>query len=232
MGEHHQATFPNEPAAYRDARDALLTAEIELRAKAEEVAAMRRALPAGGAVAENYVLTEGPADLSADGDLRETAFADLFADGKDTLVVYSFMYPPNGNACPACTSLIDGLDGMSPHLNDKLNFVVFAKCPIETLRAWARERGWRNVRLLSSGDTSYNTDYKAEAPDGSQLPMINVFRKTGDGIVHTWGSELFFAPSPEGMHPRHADSIWPLWPVFDLTPDGRGDGWFPKFSYD
>ena len=40
--------FPNEPAGYRAAREALLAAEIELRAKAEEVAALRRRLPTGG----------------------------------------------------------------------------------------------------------------------------------------------------------------------------------------
>jgi len=57
----HDDRFPNETDEYRAARDALLSAEMELRAKAEEVAALRRALPAGGALKEDYLLTEGPA---------------------------------------------------------------------------------------------------------------------------------------------------------------------------
>ena len=91
--------------------------------------------------------------------------------------------------------------------------------------------GWDNLRLLSSSGNSYNTDYGAER-DGAQLPAINVFRQTDDGIFHTYNAELLYAPSEEGMHPRHADAIWPLWSVFDLTPGGRGADWFPSYSYD
>jgi len=25
--------------------------------------------------------------------------------------------------------------------------------------------------------------------------------------------------------------IWPLWNLFDFTPDGRGTSWYPKLSY-
>ena len=49
MGTHHGKRFPGEGDAYRDARDTLLAAEKELRLKTEEVAVLRRALPAGGA---------------------------------------------------------------------------------------------------------------------------------------------------------------------------------------
>ena len=63
--------FPNEPAEYRAARDALTSAETELTRRIEEVAALRRSLPPGGAVPEDYLLTEGPADLTADGPVRQ-----------------------------------------------------------------------------------------------------------------------------------------------------------------
>jgi predicted dithiol-disulfide oxidoreductase (DUF899 family) len=91
---------------------------------------------------------------------------------------------------------------------------------------------WQNVRPLSTGVTTYNADYHTETNEQSQTPAINVFRKTDEGIFHTWSSEMFFAPSPDGMHPRHVDTIWPLWNVFDLTPDGRGFDWFPRNSYE
>ena len=46
---------PGETAEYRAARDRLLEQEVELRRSIEAVAATRRALPPGGAVAEDYV---------------------------------------------------------------------------------------------------------------------------------------------------------------------------------
>ena len=47
--------FPGESTAYRAARDRLLEQEIELRRATEKVAALRRALPPGGVVPEDYV---------------------------------------------------------------------------------------------------------------------------------------------------------------------------------
>jgi hypothetical protein len=43
---------------------------------------------------------------------------------------------------------------------------------------------------------------------------------------------LLYAPTEPGQNPRHVDSLWPLWNVFDLTPEGRGTDWYPKHSYD
>jgi len=34
------------------------------------------------------------------------------------------------------------------------------------------------------------------------------------------------------LDPRHVDPIWPLWNLFDFTPEGRGTNWYPKLSYD
>ncbi len=225
MGQFHDTSFPGENESYRTARDELLKAEMELRKQVEAVAAMRRALPLGGEIKENYTFKE-----DANGADAETRLSDLFAPGKDSLFLYSFMYAPDGDPCPACTAILDALNGSAPHIRDKINFAVVAKAPIDQIRTWAQGRGWSNLRLLSSNGNSYNTDYNAEHGD-EQIPAINIFRKTEDGIFHTYNAELLYAPSEEGQHPRHADSIWPLWSVFDLTPDGR-DGWFPKYAYD
>lgn len=84
----------------------------------------------------------------------------------------------------------------------------------------------------TSGDKWNNADYFAETAAGAQLPAINVFRKTNDGILHFYNAEMLYAPSEPGQNPRHVDLIWPLWNLFDLTPDGRGTDWFPRFSYE
>jgi predicted dithiol-disulfide oxidoreductase (DUF899 family) len=48
--------YPGESRAYRAARQRLLEAERDLRRRVESVAALRRKLPLGGAVPEDYLL--------------------------------------------------------------------------------------------------------------------------------------------------------------------------------
>jgi predicted dithiol-disulfide oxidoreductase (DUF899 family) len=35
----------------------------------------------------------------------------------------------------------------------------------------------------------------------------------------------------EGKDPRGGPDFAPLWTVLDLTPEGRGDNWYPKLQY-
>ena len=238
--------FPGESREYRLARNQLLEAEIELRRTIERVAAQRRALPPGGAVPDDYVFEQA---VPEGGGVR---FSQLFAPGRDTLVIYSFMFPrwsgdtrpgPAEGAtarlplaetpCPSCTSILDALDGAAPHLASQLDFVVVAKSDPERIRNFARDRGWRYLRLLSSRHNNYNRDYHAEGPDGEQSPVLNVFTRDGDRFRHRWATELMFAPRDEGEEPRHVDLMWPIWNVLDMTPSGRGTGSdFPAMQYD
>jgi predicted dithiol-disulfide oxidoreductase (DUF899 family) len=236
--------FPGESGEYRLARNRLLEAEIELRRMIERVAAQRRALPPGGTVPGGYVFED-----AAHGGQVE--FPELFAPGNDTLVIYSFMFPRwSGDTrpgpvvgetarlplaetpCPSCTSILDSLDGAAPHLAQRLNLVVVAKSDPARIRNFAHERGWRHLRLLSSRNNGYNRDYHAETPEGEQAPILNVFARDGDGFRHRWATELMFAPGAGGEEPRHVDSIWPIWNVLDMTPDGRGSAPdFPALRY-
>ena len=215
-------TFPNESRQYRAARKKLLDTELALRRQVEKVAAMRRKLPSGGQVPQDYVFTssQGPVKLS-----------ELFERG-DTLVAYSFMYGPQmKHACPMCTSFLDGLDGNAQHIRQRTDLVVIAKSPIERIEEYARGRGWRNLRLLSSAGTSYNRDYHGENEKGAQMPMMNVFVRKGGKVRHFYGSELLYKPEDKGQNARHNDLMWSLWNVFDITPEGRGSDWYPKLSY-
>jgi len=238
--------FPGESREYRAARDRLLEREIELRRAMEALAAARRELPPGGQVKLDYVFAEQRAD-GAPADVR---LSELFAPGKDSLVIYSFMFPrdpsdqtpgPNDGEtaslplaerpCPSCTAFLDQLDGAAEHAGQHLNLAVVAKAPLARVLAFARERGWRRLRLLSSADNTYNADYLAETPDGLQRPMLTVFHRSGDVIRHFWSSELFYAPTEPGQDPRHVGTLEPLWNLFDLTPEGRPVGWYEQFSY-
>jgi predicted dithiol-disulfide oxidoreductase (DUF899 family) len=235
--------FPGESGEYRRERNRLLESEIELRRAIERVAAQRRALPMGGALAADYRFE------ALDGS--EVRFSELFAPSKDTLVIYSFMFPrwsgdtrpgPVGGEtarlplaetpCASCTSILDSLDGAAPHLAQRINLAVVAKSDPHRIGAFAKERGWRRLRLLSSRDNTYNRDYHAETPEGEQRPIVNVFVRDGHEIRHSWATELMFVPRDEGEDPRHVDSIWPVWSVLDMTPEGRGtESSFPKLDY-
>lgn len=232
MKELHQTRFPGESKAYRAKRFELLAAEMELRERVEQVAALRRKLPLGGELKEDYVFEEGARRLSDTATVKKVRFSKLFAPGKDTLLIYSFMYGPKAKApCPLCTSLLDSLNGAAPHVGERINFAVVAKGPLKRTRKFAASRNWNNLRLLSSAGNTYNQDYFGQGPDGSQFPQINVFRRTKEGIFHYYSSELFFTDWPKGMDARHVDSVWPLWNLFDLTPEGRGGNWYPQVKY-
>jgi predicted dithiol-disulfide oxidoreductase (DUF899 family) len=88
----HSVRFPGESDSYRDARNDLLHAEIALRRSIEDVAALRRKLPLGGAVPEDYGFEEGAPDLHDSSAARKVHMSEMFEPGKDTLAIYSFMY--------------------------------------------------------------------------------------------------------------------------------------------
>ena len=239
-------SFPGESAEYRAARDRLLDEEIELRRAMEHVAAARRALPPGGVVPEDYVFT----GAGADGSPTDVRLSELFEPGKDSLLIYSYMFPRDPGddrpapesgriaripllegPCPSCTSLLDQLDGGAEHIAQRMNLVAAAKAPLSRMLDVAADRGWRRLRLVSSLGNSYNTDYHAESEDGRQQPILNVFHREGTTIRHFWAAELLFAPTEPGQDPRHVGTIEPLWNLFDLTPTGRPTDWDEQLSY-
>ena len=233
--------YPNESAEYRAARNALLNEEIALRAQIETVAAKRRALPYGGEVPEDYVFEQ----MGKNGTPEKVKMSDLFGP-HDTLILYSFMYGPERELpCPGCTHLLDGIDGAARHISQRAALHIVAKSPIARLAAWAHDRGWNHLSLLSTAGNSYDADYFGDTsklstrmraqhgvPNGENWDetIFNVFKKKDGVIRHFWGSELGYAPPAPGQHHRAGDLADPLWGLLDMTPDGRGD-FFPKVHY-
>lgn len=231
-----EITFPGESPEYRSARNQLLEQEIELRRAMEAVAAARRELPPGGEVPEDYVFQ----GAGADGAPTDVKLSELFAPGKDSLVIYSFMFPRSYGApvpgpetgemaelpleegpCIGCTCLLDQLDGAAEYAHGNVNLAIIAKAPLPRLVSFAEERGWQHLRLLSSGGSSFNRDFHGETADGFQMPMLNVFQRDGDTIRHFWGSELLYAPKEPGQDARQVGTIETVWNLFDYTPEGR-----------
>jgi predicted dithiol-disulfide oxidoreductase (DUF899 family) len=214
--------FPGESTAYRQARNALLAEEIELRRHIERVAAQRRRLPPGGPVPQDYLFQaeEGPVALS-----------QLFG-GHDTLVTYNWMFgPQRERPCPMCTSLLSALDGEMPDILQRTAFAVIGRAPIERLVAFKHERGWRYLPIVSSGGNTFNRDYAGEQPDSGDNPALNVFVRENGVIRHFWAEEMGFETADPGQDPRGAPDLMPLWTILDKTPQGRGVDWYPKLDY-
>jgi predicted dithiol-disulfide oxidoreductase (DUF899 family) len=230
----HDFRLPGESDEYRQRRDELLRAEVDLRAQIERVAALRRTLPLGGIAPTDYAFEEWDRETSAP---RQIRLSELFGD-KDTLFLYSFMVVPREQGlpfvgpCPSCTSIIDGIDGALPHITQRTSFAVSAMAQIDRFRQHGASRGWRNARLLSSSGNTYNRDYGAEDEAGNQWPLATVLVRRPDGIHHFWSSELWFVEHDETQGPRHVDFMWPLWAVLDRIPEGRGGDWGPALNYE
>ena len=122
--------------------------------------------------------------------------------------------------------MLDQLEGAAEHVSQRVNLAVVGKAPLQRILAFAGERGWRRLSLLSSARTTYSRDYVAETAEGHQRPMLNVFHRDGETIRHFWGSELLYAEDP-----RDVGTLEPLWNLFDLTREGRPLDWDEQLSY-
>jgi len=223
LARDNPVRFPNEGAEYRAARTALLAEEIELRRHIERVAEQRRALPPGGPVKGDYQFQRE--------DGSKTDFAGLFGD-KPTLAVYSYMFGPHRERpCPMCTNLLGAWEGNAADLAQRLSLIVVARSPIEKLKAWKQERGWKNLQLVTDLNGSYSRDYFGLLPDGEEVPAFNVFTRRDGTIRHFWSGEMTGGTADPGQDPRGAPDPGPMWGILDDTPEGRGTDWRPKLDY-
>ena len=214
--------FPNESVEYRHARTALLAEEIELRRHIERVAEQRRALPPGGEVTKQYQF---------DSEKGPITFAGLFRD-KQTLVTYSFMFgPQRERPCPMCTSLLGSWAGEAQDIGQRVALAVIARSPIERLLAFKKERGWHDLTMYTDVTGDFTRDYLGILEDGSEVPALNVFTRRDGKLRHFWSGEMNFNTTDPGQDPRGAPDPSPLWMVLDLTPEGRGNDWYPKLEY-
>ena len=213
--------YPNDSAAYREARTSLLVEEIELRRQIERVAVQRRALPPGGEPPDYGFLDEngGTVDLKA-----------MFGP-HDTLISYFWMYgPQRPRPCPMCTALLGSIDIPARDLTQRVAFAVIGRSPVSRQLAFARERGWRNLKFFQSVGDDFARDYRGLAPDGSEWPALDVWVLRDGRVHHFWAGELGGTQDP-GQDPRGAPDPMPLWTLLDLTPAGRGSDWYPKLDY-
>ena len=220
-GTFRQTNLPNESPEYLAKREEVRLAEIDLRNAREKVAELRRELPEGATI-QDYEFLEGPAALDAgDEPVSKVRLSELFTAPDRSLVIYHFMFgKKQTTACPMCTAWIDGYNGLAHHIAQNVDLAIVAAADPAALRAYARERDWNRLRLLSAGDSTFKYDLGSEDREGGQDSTISVFTRDSDGALrHFYSGHPWLAP---GLWERGIDELNPIWNLMDLTPQGRG----------
>ena len=220
-GTYRQTNLTNESTEYLTAREELRHAEIELMRQRERVAELRQGLPKGATV-RDYEFLEGPASLGAgDEPVTRVRLSELFSAPDRALVIYHLMFgKKQTKPCPMCTAWLDGYNGVAHHLAQNVDFAIVAAADPSTLRAYARERGWNKLRLLSAGESTFKYDLGSEDREGGQDSTISVFTRDSDGTLrHFYSGHPWLA---DDIKERGIDEMSPIWNVLDLTPQGRG----------
>lgn len=199
----------------------------------EAVAAERRALPPGP-ILQTYIFDEGPQDLTSSAPSKQTSLLDLAKETEKPLVIYHMMMgETHDKACSGCSMFLDAINGVAKHLAQRVNLAVVAKAPLEAIRKYAKRREWNDLRFLSAFGNSFNKDMNVEVPEWMpemwQVPGFSVFQyeKAADGeevvrfLYHT--NPAFGRNEDGGLVIRGMDLTSPVWNIFDLTPQGRGE---------
>ena len=223
LAAKRHAPFPGESRAYAQARQSLLTEEIELRRHLTRVAEQRRALPAGPIVEKNYRF------IDAKG--AEAGLIDLFGE-HDTLLTYFWMYgPQRARPCPMCTNLLGPLNGNAADIKQRASLKILGRSPVERQLAFAQERGWTFLDFVQTVGDDYARDLGVLTPDGQEYPALVVYHREGAQVRLFWAAEMSGEMADPGQDPRGAPDLAPLWNLLDLTPEGRDPHWYPKLSY-
>ncbi len=143
---------------WQEVQTRLLEREYEIRRMSEELGRERRNQP--------WVLLDK--EYTFDTQAGEKTLADLF-EGRSQLLVYHMMFGPEWTAgCPACSSVVDPLDGAMPHLNQHdATMVVCSHAPLEKLAAYKKRMGWK-LNYVSSLGSTFNYDFGVSYTKGQQ----------------------------------------------------------------
>ena len=205
------------------ARKKLLAKEKESTRQRDALSAERRKLPMVR-IEKEYVFNgpDGPASLR-----------DLFGPHKQ-LMVYHFMFDPNGNeGCRSCSYFADNFTGAILHLGARhTSFAAVSRAPLTKIEPFKKRMGW-TFPWLSSFGTDFNYDFHVTLDEAAgsieynyesaaklmrrgeiwqmgELPGLSVFLRDGDDTFHTYST-----------YQRGLDVLLNTYNYLDLTPLGR-----------
>jgi predicted dithiol-disulfide oxidoreductase (DUF899 family) len=135
---------------------------------------------------------------------------ELF-DGRSQLLVYHLMFGPTYEAaCPGCTALADGFDGVVPHLNARnITLIALSRAPIEKLTAYKQRMGWKFPYVSSYGtDFSFDVDFAATDEMMKSGELAKLVAEPGD-FLEQWVKDV-------GTDLEQGLREFPGWNVFKL----------------
>ena len=168
---------------WQAARDELAKLEAEAAERNEEITNKRRELP-WVPVEKEYVFE------TQDG---KKTLAELF-DGRSQLLAYNVMYGPDYQvgACPGCTNLADGLEGVKVHLDHRdVTLICFSRAPIDRLTAYKERMGWE-FPYVSTYDTDFPWDFQLAMTEeqAQQIPEVKEMIDNPPDWLQDWSRQV------------------------------------------
>ena len=116
--------------------------------------------------------------------------SDLFR-GRSQLLVYHLMFGPDYTAaCPSCSAIADGFNGIQIHLaNHDVMLCAVSRAPLPKLQAYKRRLGW-SFPWASSFGSEFNSDFSVGFSRDEQL--------RDGGIEYNYACESAWKPSGPG----------------------------------
>jgi predicted dithiol-disulfide oxidoreductase (DUF899 family) len=215
MTQSHKAVSHDQ---WIEARKGLLAKEKEFTRLRDELSRQRRALP-WERVEKEYLF---------DGSGGKESLAQLFAE-KSQLIVYHFMFPPDGEPCAHCSFWADNFNPVIVHINHRdASMVAISRAPYERIAAYKQRMGWC-FKWLSSGHNSFNYDFSASfTPDELREPVFN-FGTQAPGLQDREGASVFAKDESGAIfrtystHGRGIDLLNTAYNYIDLLPKGRDE---------
>jgi len=222
-------------AEWQAARDELLRREKEHTRMADELARQRRELP--------WVEIEKEYRFDTAEGVR--TLAELF-EGRSQLLIYHFMFGPSYRAgCPVNSSMVDGFDGLLPHLHARdVTLLLVSQAPLDKLQAYKERMGW-SIPWVSSGASDFNFDFGVSytpeqvreflPPGEAMLPPIVAQNAAATGTdVAGYLSETpavsVFTRHDGAVYQTYATTwrgvefLMGYYPILDRVPKGRDEG--------
>lgn len=189
------------PEEWQGALKALRRKEKALTLRLDALAAERRRLP----------MVRIDKDYAFEGADGEARLVDLF-DGRRQLLMYHFMFGPDGHVCSGCSMVVDNM-GHPAHLNARdTTRVLVSRAPLEWLEAYRKRMGW-NEPWYSSHGSDFNFDFGVSSERGETFGL-SVFLREGDDVFRTYFTDR-----------RGVEHLGSNWTYLDLTPFGRQETW-------
>ena len=172
--------FPNESEEYRQARDALLAEEIELRRHIERVAEQRRALPPGGEVTKDYRF---------DGEEGRRPSPSCSATSRHWSSTATCTGRSVERPCPMCTSLLCAWDGEARG-HRAARRAGRHRALADRAAGRVQERSAAGAISGSIRTPPATTPATTSSADDGDVPGFNVFTRRDGTIRHFWSGEM------------------------------------------